>query len=138
MDTPQTKVLRDAYFFIDVTWKSGFQHRVPARGYELKSWLAHLERNNWIERAVYSETTAEEFNQHCYEKPATKAAPAKKPAVSKKNSSKTPQKPKKTVDKAPKKAHNKPITANTATTTASRTKTSATKPKKVVDKKQTK
>lgn len=79
------KVNRDAYFFIDVVWKSGFKHRVPARGYELKSWLNLLEKNNWIDHSVYSEVLEEQFNEHCHgKKPADKKQVTEKKLTTKK------------------------------------------------------
>ena len=38
------KVRRDAYFCIHTTMQSGFECLIPARGYNLKSWLAFEER----------------------------------------------------------------------------------------------
>ena len=79
------KVNLDAYFFIDVVWKSGFKHRVPARGYELKSWLNLLEKNNWIDHSVYSEVLEEQFNEHCHgKKPADKKQVTEKKLTTKK------------------------------------------------------
>lgn len=114
MDTQQIKVPRDAYFFIDVTWKSGFKHRVPARGYELKSWLNHLEKNEWVEFSIYAEVTQLEYDAFCHpqvkapvkqpKEPRTKTSTKKPKSTSTKSSSKnskatTPKKLKKTIDK---------------------------------------
>jgi hypothetical protein len=40
----ETTVRRDAYFCIHTTMQSGFECLIPARGYNLKSWLAFEDR----------------------------------------------------------------------------------------------
>jgi|688.fasta_scaffold86155_2 hypothetical protein len=41
---PNDTVRRDAYFCIHTTMQSGFECLIPARGYNLKSWLAFEDR----------------------------------------------------------------------------------------------
>ena len=52
----ETKVKRDAYFVLHVTVPSGFEFKIPARGYSLKSWLAFETRLG--SDVVVEETTA--------------------------------------------------------------------------------
>ena len=60
---------RDGYYFIDVTWKSGFKHTVPCRGFRLKSELAFNESIFWIESIEYYEVTKEQFEEKTWESP---------------------------------------------------------------------
>lgn len=61
--------LRDGYYFIDVTWKSGFKHTVPCRGYRLKSEIAFNESIFWIESINYYEVTKEQYEEKTWESP---------------------------------------------------------------------
>lgn len=54
---------RDGYYFIDITWKSGFKHTVPCRGYNLKSEIAFNESIFWIDSFVYYEVTKEQYEE---------------------------------------------------------------------------
>ena len=80
----------DGYYFIDVVTRDGFQLTIPARGYNLRSWLnfeqkmgAKVEYRAVTER-IWMKT---HWTQTPYEeKPAKKAvkkAPAKKAPVKK-------------------------------------------------------
>lgn len=60
---------RDGYYFIDVTWKSGFKHTVPCRGFRLKSELAFNESIFWIESIEYYEVTKEQYEEKTWESP---------------------------------------------------------------------
>ena len=112
------KVNRDAYFFIDVVWKSGFKHRVPARGYELKSWLNLLEKNDWIDHSVYSEVLEEQFNEHCHgKKPADKKQVTEKKLTTKKVTNSVTTKRKATTKSTQK---SKPAAKNVAPKTKAR------------------
>lgn len=54
---------RDGYYFIDVTWKSGFKHIVPCRGYNLKSEITFHENIFWIDSFIYYEVTKEQYEE---------------------------------------------------------------------------
>ena len=54
---------RDGYYFIDVTWKSGFKHIVPCRGFNLKSELTFNQSLFWIESINYYEVTKEQYEE---------------------------------------------------------------------------
>lgn len=54
---------RDGYYFIDITWKSGFNHIVPCRGYNLKSEIAFNQSLFWIEKFHYYEVTKEQYEE---------------------------------------------------------------------------
>lgn len=54
---------RDGYYFIDVTWKSGFKHTIPCRGFNLKSEMAFTESLFWIESFHYYEVTKEQYEE---------------------------------------------------------------------------
>jgi len=54
------KVNRDDYFVLHVTVPSGFEYKIPARGYNLKSWLAFEER-------LGSTVVVEQTNSSVYE-----------------------------------------------------------------------
>lgn len=58
---------RDGYYFIDVTWKSGFKHTVPCRGYNLKSEIAFNQSIFWIESIHYYEVTKEQYEAKTWE-----------------------------------------------------------------------
>jgi hypothetical protein len=56
-----TKVERDAYFVIHTTMPSGFECKIPARGYNLKSWLAFEDKLN---ATYYYEQTTKAVYEH--------------------------------------------------------------------------
>lgn len=51
----------DDYIFIDVTWKSGFKHTVPCRGYRFKSETKFIESLFWIEKYTWREVTQKDY-----------------------------------------------------------------------------
>lgn len=55
------KVNSAAYYFIDVTWKGGFKHIVPCRGYGLQSQLRFNDSLMYVESAEPREVTEEEY-----------------------------------------------------------------------------
>lgn len=57
----ERKINRDDYFVIYVTMPTGFECKVPARGYNLKSWLA-FEDN--LKNTYYYEHTTKEVYEH--------------------------------------------------------------------------
>ena len=57
----ERKINRDDYFVIYVTMPTGFECKVPARGYNLKSWLAFETKLN---NTYYYEHTTEEVYRH--------------------------------------------------------------------------
>ena len=57
LKTETVKVNRDAYFLITVVWKDGMTHKIPCRGYNLKSWLDFQKSIEYIEKYSYAETT---------------------------------------------------------------------------------
>ena len=59
-------VNRDGYYFIDVTWKSGFKHKVPCRGYSLKSQLAFNDSLFWVESHSFYEVTQQEYEEYLW------------------------------------------------------------------------
>ena len=57
----ERKTNRDDYFVIYVTTPTGFECKIPARGYNLKSWLA-FEDN--LKNTYYYEHTTKEVYEH--------------------------------------------------------------------------
>lgn len=58
----QDKVNRDAYFIIDVEMYKGFKFKIPARGYNLKSWL-DFQKKMQCKSVTYSEVTQREYDK---------------------------------------------------------------------------
>lgn len=54
-------IKRDDYFVIFVTMPSGFECKIPARGYNLKSWCAFEDKLN---ATYYYEQTTKEVYEH--------------------------------------------------------------------------
>lgn len=76
---------RDSYYFIDVTWKSGFKHTVPCRGFRLKSELEFNKSIFWIESIDYYEVTQKQYEEKTWESPLvadTELKTTKKPTTS--------------------------------------------------------
>jgi hypothetical protein len=105
----EQRINRDAYYVIHVTMPSGFEFKIPARGYNLKSWLnfeAKLEAECYFEetsRTVYEHLVMGDPANPLFEKDTpteavpevkkaskTVATPKRKPAV--KKAPKTPVK----------------------------------------------
>lgn len=61
-----SKVLVDAYFFIDVEWKDGFKHTVACRGYDLKSQIKFHDSIFWIETYKYYEVSQAKYEEKMY------------------------------------------------------------------------
>lgn len=57
-----TKVPFDAYFIMTVTWKGGFSHTVPCRGFNLKSHIKFTESLEYVDTYEYVECTQEEYD----------------------------------------------------------------------------
>ena len=55
-------IKREDYIFIDVTWKSGFKHTVPCRGFNLQSHIKFNESIFWIEKFTWRVVTEKEYN----------------------------------------------------------------------------
>jgi hypothetical protein len=55
-------VTRDDFVFIDITWKGGFKHTVPCRGYNFKSQIKFNESIFWIEKFTWRIVTEKEYN----------------------------------------------------------------------------
>ena len=60
------KINSSAYYFIDVTWKGGFKHIVPCRGYGLQSQLRFNDSLMYVESAEPREVTEEEYNNRIW------------------------------------------------------------------------
>jgi len=60
------KINSSAYYFIDVTWKGGFKHIVPCRGYGLQSQLRFNDSLIYVESAEPREVTEEEYNNRIW------------------------------------------------------------------------
>ena len=60
------KVSSNAFYFIDVTWKGGFKHIVPCRGYGLQSQLRFNDSLIYVESAEPREVTEEEYNNRIW------------------------------------------------------------------------
>jgi hypothetical protein len=60
------KVSSNAFYFIDVTWKGGFKHIVPCRGYGLQSQLKFNDSLIYVESAEPREVTEEEYNNRIW------------------------------------------------------------------------
>jgi hypothetical protein len=82
----------DGYYFIDVVSKNGLKLTIPARGYELKSWLAFEKA---LGSAVEYRAVAEKewMKTHWTQTPYTELSVTKKPV---KKAAKKTSKPKKT------------------------------------------
>lgn len=62
------KVNRDAYFRIDVEM-GDFKHSIPARGYNLKSWLDfHKSLGHHVTKVSYKETSQKEYDKMMWPK----------------------------------------------------------------------
>lgn len=62
-------VKRDDYIFLDVTWKSGFKHTVPCRGYNLKSQIDFNNSLFWIEKFTWRVVTQKEYEDKLWASP---------------------------------------------------------------------
>ena len=55
-------IKKDDYIFIDITWKSGFKHTVPCRGFNLKSQLEFTKSIFWIDKFTWRVVTEKDYN----------------------------------------------------------------------------
>lgn len=80
------KIMSDAYLAIVIVHNDGFTFSIPARGYNLKSWLAFEKKLDIAKSVNYHEITAAEHFILQYgppEKIVVKKPPIKKAAVKK-------------------------------------------------------
>ncbi len=55
-------ITRDDFVFIDITWKGGFKHTVPCRGFNFKSQIEFTKSIFWIEKFTWRVVTEKEYN----------------------------------------------------------------------------
>jgi hypothetical protein len=97
MVTAKEPVEYDGYYFVDAVAKSGHKMTIPARGYNLKSWI-NFEKSlgSTVEYRAVSEKVwmKTHWTQTPYEEvtPKAKKTPAKKAVVKKPAAKKTPAK----------------------------------------------
>jgi hypothetical protein len=60
---PETKVKHDACFILTIEHHSKFKHKVPARGYNLKSWLDFERSLTMTKKVTVKEVTFEEYKK---------------------------------------------------------------------------
>lgn len=111
----EERIKRDAYYVIHTTMPSGFEFKIPARGYNLKSWLdfeARLECQCYFEetsKAVYDHLVLGDPSKPLFEEEAPpKAVPAVKKTVKKPATPKSKPAVKKTTRTAAKVPEKKP------------------------------
>ena len=66
------------YYFIDVTWKTGFKHTIPCRGYRLKSQFAALQGLFWVSEFLHYEVTKEQYYELMWGVEASDPEPKKR------------------------------------------------------------
>jgi hypothetical protein len=59
-------VNRDGYYMIHVVWKDGFKHKVPCRGYNLKSEMAFNDSLFWVESHNFFEVSKEDYEEYIW------------------------------------------------------------------------
>ena len=64
----ETKVNRDDYYVLHVTMETGFEFKIPARGWNLKSWLAFEEKLR--SEVVYEKTSQAVYDHLIYGDPS--------------------------------------------------------------------
>lgn len=62
----QNKVRSDAYFLITVKWIGGFTHKVPCRGYGLKSQIDFTKSLDWVEEFNWEECDQAEYDRRVF------------------------------------------------------------------------
>ena len=60
---PEGKVNRDAFFILTIENQGGFKHKVPARGYNLKSWLDFEKSLSITKKVSIKETNLSEYQK---------------------------------------------------------------------------
>ncbi len=61
---PEYKVKTDACFLLTVELDSGFKFKVPARGYNLKSWIEFEKSLSMTKKVTIKEITFPEYKKH--------------------------------------------------------------------------
>jgi hypothetical protein len=59
-------VPRDNYYQIDVVWEDNFKHSIPARGYNLGSWIQFHDSIEYIKKHSYKEITKAKYEKMVY------------------------------------------------------------------------
>ena len=123
----ENKILRDDYYIITVKWMGGFTHKVPCRGYNLKSLLRFhetFEYAMYAEAYSYEQTTKQQYDKLIYGDEEWEQSPVADTELTKKKISSTPS-PKRTTRKtkehSPTKSSVKVAKKNTKTTAISST-----------------
>jgi len=57
---------RDDYLFMTVTWKGGFTHIVPCRGYNLKSQIQFTKSLFWVETFTWRVVSKEDYEERIW------------------------------------------------------------------------
>jgi len=57
------KIDVNGYFFIYVTWASGFKHIVPCRGYSLRSNIEAVKKLDMVKEYHYKEVKKKDFDK---------------------------------------------------------------------------
>lgn len=60
---PEGRVNRDAFFVLTIENHGGFKHKVPARGYNLKSWLDFEKGLSITKKVTIKEVTLKEYQK---------------------------------------------------------------------------
>ena len=99
--TPKQPVEYDGYYFVDVVSRDGFRLTIPARGYNLRSWInfekslgSQVEyravsekvwmKTHWTQTPYEEEKPVKKAAKKAVKKTAAKKAPAKKTTKAKK------------------------------------------------------
>lgn len=119
-------IKRDDYIFIDVTWKGGFKHSVPCRGYNLQSQIKFNESLHYVESFKWRKVTKEDYEERIWGSLEAAGTESKNLTTSSTSQPKNGKSPKKVGSKqSPTKA-----SVETATkSTKARTQSSKAKPK---------
>ena len=113
------------FYLITVKWMGGFTHKVPCRGFNLKSMVEFTKSLHYVEEFSYETVPEEEYNKYVYGEPEcqsplpadTKSKTSKKAAPSTRKSGKSTTKA--GTKRSPTKASVKPATKSTRKTTPS-------------------
>lgn len=60
---PENKVPYDAFYILTVEMHGGFKHKIPARGYNLKSWLDFEKSLSITKKVSIKETNLKEYQK---------------------------------------------------------------------------
>jgi hypothetical protein len=61
---PETKVKHDACFLLTIELYDGFKFKIPARGYNLKSWIEFEKSLSITKKVSIKETSFKEYQKH--------------------------------------------------------------------------